>query len=228
MAQPTPNLLLPTTYMLNPSGSKSVIAGLEWYGGLFRPVVKIIGVNIPAYAVTLDTKAWETFTHQQAAIEYYFKEDVKSRSGKPTIFNLVSVEMSLTQRYGVKAMVITQLPSQPVRDLRYEEKFNTQLPKDAARFEEPPAKKQKIANPPYITMHAVTYFGLSDLTRCIELRMLELEEDAGLANRIIDIIIDYLKEEAGKCNREEVKNYLINYNSFKRYFSSKKKKKFTT
>lgn len=223
MSYPTPNLLLSTTYALNASNSKKIVIGLEWHGGLFRPVVKFIGGNSPASVVTLDEDAWEFFTHQQEPIEYYFSTETEQMAGRPTTFNINSAQISLTRCYGSKSILISQLPSPPVRDVRYEEKFDAQLPDDAARFEVSSAKKQKTDNPPSIAMQVVTYYGLRDLTRCVDLRMVQLEEHAVLVNRVVDQIIEFLKEEVGKKIDAEIKNRLINYSSFKQYFSSKRK-----
>lgn len=72
-------------------------------------------------------------------------------------------------------------------------------------------------------MQEVTYFGLRDLSRCIELRLLQLEDHASIANRITDEIIEYVKEEMGKYASAEVKNNVGWYSAFKRYLSTKRK-----
>lgn len=222
MSYPTPNLLLSNAYALNASDSKRVNVGLEWYGGLYRPVVKFSGAISPASAVTLDNDAWGLFTHQQETINNYFKKGSPLIFEKPPTLTLNSAEISFTRCFGARAIVISQLPTPPVRDFRYEEKFDAQLPEDTAQ-EGTPKDKKKNDYVPTITMQATTYYGLRELIQCIDLRMSQLEEQALLVNRIVDQIIHFLKEKMTNNFDAEVKNSLMDYNSFKQYFSLQKK-----
>lgn len=223
---PTPNLLLATTYALNASNTKRAVVGMEWHGGYYRPVVKLTGGNSSTSTVTLDDDAWELFTQQQDPIAHYFQDAAEPLAGNPTTFSLDSAEISLTRCYGVKAIIISELPQPPVRDLRYAERFDSQLFDDQARFEAPPAKKQK-ENLASIAMHPSTYYGLRSLIKCIDLRMRYLEEQAPLLNRVVDKIIEYLKQEMSKVIDAEVKNSLIDYTAFKKYLSPKKKEMYS-
>ena len=182
-----PNLLLSSTYALNRSNSKRVTVGLEYFGGFYRPVVKLCSTGSPAKYVTLDKNAWELICDQRDAMVAYLEDSFSFYNdfGKPTKIFLPDHDINFSTAYEMKAIVIDERPkvsqpkairgSQPEAQVMEDEEsqftsiFATsdeqknEEVQDSAVTETPCKKKKKYDNPPSIVMQQTTLNGLRDL-----------------------------------------------------------------
>ena len=91
-----PNLFLSPTYAINKSNSKRVAVGLEYYGGFYRAVVKLIVDQMDAMMGYLQ----DSFT--------FYKD-----FGKPSKIYLPIHDINFTTAYGVSYILIDERPSVP-------------------------------------------------------------------------------------------------------------------
>ena len=96
---------------------KRVSVGLEYFGGFYRPVVKLCSSESPAKYVTLDKNAWELICYQMEAMVAYLEDSFSFYNdfGKPTKIFLPDHDINFSTAYGMKAIVIDERPkvSQP-------------------------------------------------------------------------------------------------------------------
>lgn len=213
------DLLLSTTFDLNPSKSKKAILGLEWHGAFFRPVMRLFSVKSANRYVTLDYYTWELLDQREdEIIDFFTSEEDEDDEDEPHDFfayeededqdesldffqnAAYSYEIIFNESFGgAKAVIINQQTS-----------GNTS--KKSTRF----------------AMHAVTYFGFTGASIGIKMTMKELEKDSYFAYCVIDQILEFMKKEKSTCNGVILINNLDGYKAFKKYFTLKREEMYTS
>ena len=121
-----PNLLLSSSYAFNRSNLKKITVGLEYFGGFYRPVVKLCSTGSPAKFVILDKNVWELICDQMEAMVAYSEDSFSFYNdfGKPTKIFLPDHDINFSTVYGMKAIVIDERPKvsqhKPIRGYRPE------------------------------------------------------------------------------------------------------------
>lgn len=171
-------MLLPTTYGLNASCSKSVTIGLELVNGKnFEVVIKFS--NRYSDGISLSVAEWQELSKQRSTIEHWFNnQEASINDSTPTTQSLGRQSLSFTTSYNERAIILA-----------------LKGPSDHGAL-----KKAKKAFSLDIVMQKTTYQGLLRLTPCINTRMELLSEDLSIAQEIADKLIELISLKITKRN----------------------------